>query len=246
MMSIQSSYGSSLGYIWKGFLPVDKVILQEISSTLNTSELGSLIKEKWDSIKAKNPKAYSDTLLRFEQYTEKDGVLTIGVSETDYKTHKALSGIEDLATTLYPTPIGVTLLQKTSDGYVVMGYHAAKKAIDSVGSGWIKPGETVEEAAMREACEETIYVGGLKIKDEPSVIALISGSLRDVGVGVLYSLDYKRGDVSLSKEHEELIYLPANKQAIEKVLTNGKLNEVLVVDQALGMLERYLELGLAD
>ncbi|HII17685.1 TPA: hypothetical protein HA361_07285, partial [Candidatus Woesearchaeota archaeon] len=76
MMSIQSSYGSSLGYIWKGFLPVDKVILQEISSTLNTSELGSLIKEKWDSIKAKNPKAYSDTLLRFEQYTEKDGVLT--------------------------------------------------------------------------------------------------------------------------------------------------------------------------
>lgn len=253
----KSKYGKELFYLWTGNLDNEQVSIQEISSNLIISaKKQEQIKEKFLEAKTKNPHFFDGLLWRYEGHEESRGGVTFYISPTSYMPHNILrfenfpvfyegkssyssSSLHNrgMIKTRYPNPFSINALQRTLDGYLLIGVKGEKSdqiGLGVMGAGFIRRThdgtknilpEGIFAGTLRECNEETSYLESrLSEGDMYNFRALgtILGSNHDTTTCVYVPLKVTKDKVGIgNKEHNALILLEDNPVILEKVLESG-------------------------
>jgi hypothetical protein len=256
----KSKYGKELIYLWTGNLSHEQVSLREVPSTLIISaKKQGEIKQKFLEAKAKNPNFFDGLLWKYEGHEESQGGVTFNLSPTNYMPHNILrfenfpislegrssyhsSSLHDkgLLKTRYPNPFSINALQRTLDGYLLIGVKGEKSdqvGLGVMGAGFIKrtsqegknlPPEDVFAGTLRESLEETSYSGNPLTEEEVRefrALGTIFGSNHDTTTCVYVPLKITKDKVGIgNKEHSALIFLEDNSLILQKFLESGGID----------------------
>ncbi len=243
----KAPYGRNVTFHWEGLKRLDDVRLVEVASTLQIDEqLGKRIKDAWQEHLRQHPNDYDGKLWRFESASETSENLTINVSPITFSQHAYLRQ-QELPSEAYPNPLGITVLQVTSDGYAVAGEHFDGRGIVPLESRFIERGKDrgIADTLLRHDKRETIYGKDLLpdevITSNALAWGVITGSLHDTGVAIYLQVPITHEQASLkTPKYKSLIPIPTETQTLTVILKTGQYQGVVVADQMLGSIELLL------
>ncbi len=257
----KSKYGKELGYLWTGNLGNEEVTQKIIPSTLEIS-LGEQvqIKEAFKEAKEKNPIFFDGELWRFEGHNLVRGGVEFLLSKTNYMPHNILrhktfsvNYENGRLNSHYPNPHSINALQRTSDGYFLIGVKGKvsdQRGLGVMGAGFVKrkkdlPPKTVFSTTLEECNEETAYAN----KTAPTetdiesfrTLGAIFGSNHDTTMGIYVPLNAKKSEVDIgNQEHSDLLFLKDDPKRLEEFLIEGGMEGIPAVDHLIGCVELYL------
>ncbi|MFP4112672.1 MAG: hypothetical protein ACLFPQ_05110 [Candidatus Woesearchaeota archaeon] len=251
----KSNAGKETTFIWEGNIPLDEVELVSGLSTFSVPcELDKKIKSEWQKIEDKNPDAWDAPKWRFEYADKNPFGLKVYVSPSiSYSQHNVMRHVEDQPMQFYPNPMTINTVQKTPDGYILMGVKGKgsdQKGLGLIGAGFVErelrdgeslPPEPLGYLVQRECMQEAIYD---KKKDfymlDARALGIIFGSNHDTTLGVYLPIRAEKDEVSVNgNEHDDILYLPSDEKSINEVLNNGGYKGIDASDHLLGCLEAF-------
>jgi len=254
----RSDFGRALTFAWEGFIDPTLVDTIAVDSTL---DIPSDLQEGIASLRADleadpREERYDGKLWRFEGLQENDRV-KIALSPTSYAVHMVVRGVGDQDILWYANPVGVSVIQETADGYLLLGVRGSGSeysGLSTLGSGFIereeKAGGTSEPpqsliAVIKRECEEETEYKSDYVLDLGStrMMGVVLGEGRDVGPAFHVPIGVDRRNVGLnSDEHCDLIFLPNDLDRIEAMLRNTTkgFKGLYMRDDVTGILELYV------
>ncbi|MEK6913323.1 MAG: hypothetical protein AABW47_01495 [Nanoarchaeota archaeon] len=267
----KSEYGKEITFLWEGCLSHEQLTSTEVPSTLVLSPEEKIqIQEAFEKARIKNPAFFEGQLWKYEGNKIVMGGVQAMLSETTYSPHNILrkgqfsvNSLDALGSTRivthYPNPFSVNALQRTSDGYFLIGMKGnisdQTGELGVMGAGFIKreveggknlPPKNIFIETRRECNEETAYANGTEPVEEDiesfSALGFIFGSNHDTTTCVYVPLRAKRSEISIgNQEHSDLFFLEDNPSKLESFLKEGGMNAVRSCDHAIGCIELYLK-----
>ncbi len=241
------NYGNDITFHWEGTKRLENVRLVEVASTLQIDgQLGKRIQDAWQEHLRQHPNDYDGKLWRFESVSEIDEKLAIKVSPITFSQHAYLRQ-QELPEEAYPNPLGITVLQVTSDGYAIAGEHFDGRGIVPLESRFIMRGKDkgITDTLVGRAKRETLY-GNEVLPDEflrnnAMVWGVITGSLHDTGVAIYVPVPLTHEQAILNTtKYKSLIMIPTEEKTLTEILKTDRYQGVTVADQMLGSIELLL------
>jgi hypothetical protein len=257
----KSRYGKETNILWEAGVPAtnEQVLLDEVPSTLKISdEQNAEIGEAFRKAKEKNPHFFDGTLWRYQDCKAEENGVTFRVSPVMYSQHNVLRDEQNKPIWFYPNPISINAVQVTTDGYIplgVKGVVADQKGLCTMGSGFIKRGVNPDDGknyppvsifsvTSDECIEETTYnitnpENAFDI-EEARALGAIFGSNHDTTICVYVPLKVESRDLDLgNKEHSDLLFLPADYDAMQRFLYESGMHGIPAADHLLGDIELF-------
>ncbi len=256
-----SKYGRELEYLWKGNLGHEEITQKVIPSTLEiNSEEQVQIKKAFKESKAQNPNFFDGLLWRFEGHNLVRGGVEFLLSETTYMSHNILrhgtfsvNYENGRLNSHYPNPHSINALQRTVDGYFLIGVKGKisdQRGLGVMGAGFIKrkkdlPPRNIFLETLRECNEETAYANETAPTETDmesfKTLGAIFGSNHDTTIGVYVPLNAKKSEVDIgNQEHSDLLFLKDDPKRLEEFLIEGGMQGIPAVDHLIGCIELYL------
>ncbi len=256
----KSKYGKEIIYPFTGKFTSEQVSYETVPSSLKISKNKEKeIQDLFEKKKSENPNFFDGSLWRYEGHELSPGGVIIKISPTNYMPHNILrfenfrlnygyvgssskEGLFEKSKIVsgYPNPFSINAVQKTLDGYLLIGVKGEKSdqiGLGVMGAGFVKriekdgqnlPPETVFTATYRECIEETSYTN-----NKPSegnirdffALGTIFGSNHDTTTCVYVPLKTLKSEIGIgNKEHSALIFLKDNTNLLQKCLESGGIS----------------------
>jgi len=251
----KSPHGKELTYAWEGFVDLEQVRLIAVPSTLTIPDdlRGQInaVRREWAA--ADREDVYDGLLWRFEGMYDGEG-LAMHCSPTSYAEHYVLRKVPETPLLDYPSPIGVSTLQETEDGYLLMGVRGRETeltGLSALGSGFVqrhvmkdggsKRPQRPDHVILRECMEETRYMGRFDLDlTDARVMGIVLADTHDTGIATYVPVAISHRDVELgSDEHRDLLFVPNDMATINQIIASGKYKGIKADEDIVGLLELY-------
>ncbi len=256
----KSKYGKEIIYPFTGKFTSEQVSYDLIPSSLKISENKEKeIKDAFEERKKSNPNFFDGALWRYEGHEFSPGGVIIRLSPTSYMQHNILrfgnfkvnygyigtSSKEGLfekgkLVSNYPNPFSINAVQRTLDGYLLIGVKGEKSdqvGLGVMGAGFIKRKEqngqnlipeTIFTATHRECIEETSYMTNSPTEGDIRdffVLGTIFGSNHDTTTCIYVPLKVQKSEIGIgNKEHSSLIFLKDDPKLLYNFLEIGGIS----------------------